>query len=62
MTKTSPQRKKRSPNGMTKRPLVIRLSALERARVQALADRDCRSLSAVVRLATLRGLDLLEAQ
>lgn len=52
---------RRAPNGVvSEKPVVMRLSAAERARVERIAERESRSLGSTSRLLLLRGLDACE--
>lgn len=52
---------RRAPNGVvSEKPVVMRLTAAERARVERIAEREVRSLGAQSRLLLLRGLDACE--
>lgn len=55
-----PPRASRSPAGINGKPLYLSLAPAERERVEALARREQRTLSATARLLLLRGLQAQE--
>lgn len=57
----APPATQRAPKGCN-RPVMTHVTETERARLDALAHAEQRSLSATTRLLVLRGLEQLEAQ
>lgn len=55
--RTAPPRVSRSPNGCNAKPIWVALQPEERREIEAIADREARSVSATTRLMVLRGLE-----
>lgn len=63
MTQAHHEQRSRSPKGVAAgKPIPLRLSPEERQVVEAMADQECRSLSNMVRMVFLRGLQVEQSE